>query len=83
MACRTWKPILALLCGCDGLTVPARPRQVKDPDGFVVACPDVTAMGVDGEAEGCSDLISCVKGPVDAFQTASAGVPQVNGVCLR
>ena len=71
----TWLPILAFLKGGDGLTVPARSREVKDSDGFVVTCPDVRALPVKGYTIGSCDFISCIIGSVDAPQASCASIP--------
>ena len=76
-------PILALLKGGDCLAVLARAGQVKYPDGFVIACPDVASLPVNGYAVGGCDLICCIICSVYAPETARAGIPQMYGMSLQ
>lgn len=75
--------ILAFLECCDCLVVSAWAGQVKHPDGFVVARPQVASLPVNGHAVGSGDLICCIIGSVHASQTACAGVPQVYRMSLQ
>lgn len=75
--------ILAFPEGCDGLAVSTWARQVKHPDGFVIACPEALTLPVNGHTVGSSDLICCIIRSVHASQTACAGVPQVYGMSLQ
>lgn len=79
----TGLPILALLEGGDCLAVLARAGQVKHPDGFVIACPDVAPLPVDGYAAGGCDFICCIVGSVHTPETACTGVPQMYGMSLQ
>lgn len=82
-AIHTRLPILSLLEGSDCLAVLARSGQVKNPDGFVVACPDVASLPVNGYAVGSCNFVCCIVGSVHAPETACTGVPQMYGVSLQ